>query len=301
MSSQTYTNAYLLTENPDTGSFTTTEQVQGSATIDDPTGSTLEFGSPIEYSDSYNTITLLFDGPVTENGVTVGFAAVDPTSGAIYLFTDDTIPANTDLVIDTGDPYTICFVGGTKIATPSGDRLIETLAIGDLVTTLDGRAKPVKWIGRQAVSKTDAGPSRANPIRVRAGALGDNLPASDLLISPDHALLIDGVLVHACALVNGVSIVRETKMPDSFTYYHIEMDEHALIMSEGVASETFVDNIQRRSFDNYVEYEMLYPQGERVPELMFPRAKSQRQVPYATRTRLLQNAATMYGEIAQAA
>jgi hypothetical protein len=301
MSSQTYTNAYLLTENKNTGSFTTTEQVQGSATINDPSGSTLEFGSPVIYSDSYNTLTLLFDGPVTENGVTVGFAAVDPASGAIYLFTDETIPANTDLVIDTGDPYTICFVGGTNIATPAGDRAIETLAIGDMVITLDGTAKPVKWIGRQAVNKAGAGATRATPIRIRAGALGNDLPAADLLVSPDHALLIDGVLVHASALVNGVSIVRETSMTESFTYYHIEMDEHALIMSEGVASETFVDNIQRRAFDNFAEYELLYPQGARVPELMLPRAKSQRQVPFATRTRLLQQAAVMYGEVAQAA
>ncbi len=289
MATETYDNAYLLSENYATGSFTTTEQISGSATIDDPTGTTLYFGTPFEYTDSYNTITLLYDGPVTENGVDVGFAGVDPATGAVYLFTDETIPAGTNLVLDVGEPTTICFMQGTAIATPDGERAVEDLAIGDRVCTADGSMQEVKWIGRQSVTTSAAVPAHVKPVRIRAGALGAHLPVRDLLVSADHALLIDGALVHASALVNGTTITRELNTPAQFTYYHIETESHALVLAEGVAAETFVDNAGRRGFDNYAEYEALYPVASSVAHMDRPRAKSPRQLPYAVRARMVEN------------
>ena len=106
---------------------------------------------------------------------------------------------------------------GTLVATPDGERAIETLAIGDLVLTNEGRAMPVRWVGRQTVSTRFADPLRVLPIRVAAGALAENLPVRDLLVSPDHALLVDGILVQAGALVNGTTIRRETQVPVVFT------------------------------------------------------------------------------------
>jgi hypothetical protein len=96
-----------------------------------------------------------------------------------------------------------CFMPGTLISTPEGARSVETFKPGDLVITAQGRAVPVRWIGRQTVSRMFGDPMRILPIRITAGALGCNLPARDLLLSPDHALLIDGLLVQAGALVNG--------------------------------------------------------------------------------------------------
>ena len=81
---------------------------------------------------------------------------------------------------------------------------------GELVLTADGRTLPVSWLGVQTVSTVFADKLRVLPIRIKAGALADNVPARDLLVSSDHAMFVDGVLVHAGALVNGTSIVRET-------------------------------------------------------------------------------------------
>ena len=116
--------------------------------------------------------------------------------------------------------------------------------------TSDGRSMPVSWIGRQSVSRVFADPLRVLPIRIKAEALGEGIPARDLLVSPDHALLIDDVLVQAGALVNGISIVRETQVPMEYTYYHVELDDHSLVLAENTPAETFVDNVDRLAFDN---------------------------------------------------
>ena len=293
MSSGTYTNAYLL--NDDKGVFTTLEPV-GAPNMDQISasgGNTLTFGEKLSFNDGYNTITLKFDGPAYVNGHEIGFTAID-SQGDVFLFTDTTVPAGSQVDIAAGEPYTICFMAGTAIATPNGARAVETLAIGDNVVTADGTVQPVKWIGRQTIATHFADPLRVNPIRVRAGALGDNLPVRDLLISPDHALLVDGVLVQAAALVNGLSIVRETPAETGFIYYHVELADHSLILAEGVAAETFVDNVERMAFDNWAEHQALYPQGATVGEMELPRAKSHRQVPQSTRSRLLARAEDLF-------
>ena len=187
----------------------------------------------------------------------------------------------------------ICFLRGTYILTPTGDVLVEDLKIGDLVVTSLAGIQPVRWIGRQTVSLTFADPLRVLPIRIKAGALGDNLPVRDLLVSSGHAILVDDILIQAGALVNGTSIVRETSVPNTFTYYHIELDDHALILAEGVSSETFVDNVDRMAFDNWDEHLALYPEGHAIEEMPFPRAQSHRQVPMAIRRMLSARADAM--------
>ena len=80
------------------------------------------------------------------------------------------------------------------------------------------------------------------------------MPSRDLLLSPDHAVLVDGALIQAGALINGTSIVRETNTPPVFTYYHIEVDDHSLILADHTPAETFIDNIDRMNFDNWAEH-----------------------------------------------
>jgi len=179
-----------------------------------------------------------------------------------------------------------CFCAGARIATPDGERAVETLRIGDRVLTANGGVEPLVWIGRRRVHTRFADPLRLWPVRIAAGALGENLPAQDLLLSPDHALFLDGLLVHAGALVNGRTIVQHRPEGESFSYYHLEIDTHALIRANGALAETFVDNADRMAFDNWTEHETLYPGGRSVPELPYPRAKSARQVPRALRQRL---------------
>ena len=183
-----------------------------------------------------------------------------------------------------------CFMPGTRVRTMEGEAAVETLQRGDLVRTADGATAAVTWIGRATVSTLFADPLRVLPIRVCAGALADNVPDRDLLVSPDHALLIDGVLIQAGALVNGSSIVRETDVPERFTYYHIELASHSLVLAENTPAETFVDNVGRMAFDNFAEYEALYPEGRMIAEMPYPRAKAHRQVPRSIRKRLAERA-----------
>jgi hypothetical protein len=154
---------------------------------------------------------------------------------------------------------------------------------------------PISWVGRQTVSKVFADPIRVLPIRIRAGALGDNVPSRDLLLSPDHAVMLGDVLVQAGALVNDVSILRETDVPQTFTYYHIELEDHSLILAENTPAETFIDNVDRLAFDNWEEHAASHPEGWAIVEMPYPRAKGYRQVPRAIREKLVVRGVALYG------
>jgi hypothetical protein len=227
---------------------------------------------------------------------TTGVATiVNGAQKATLDFQPSTLGAgNLQLVSDGGTGVdvvlAICFMAGTQILTPYGEVAVETLKRGDLVLTADGAVKPVIWLGRQTISTLFADPIRVWPIRVKAGALGENLPSRDLVLSPDHALLVGGVLIHAGALVNGLSIVREGDVPEVFTYFHVELDDHSLILAENTPAETFVDNVERLAFDNWAEHEALYPDGKPIRELPYPRAKARRQVPKDIRAILAERA-----------
>lgn len=179
----------------------------------------------------------------------------------------------------------ICFRPGTRIATPAGPRAVETLSAGDLVLTWEGAARPIRWMGRQTVSARFGG-ARVLPVRIAAGALGAGLPERDLLVSADHALLLEGVLVQAGALLNGTTVTREERVPERFAYWHVELADHSLILAEGVPAETFVDAVSRAAFDNAAEHAALFPDAPPIAPLGLPRAHSARQVPAALRARL---------------
>ncbi|MGP8027157.1 MAG: Hint domain-containing protein [Acidocella sp.] len=159
------------------------------------------------------------------------------------------------------------------ILTDRGDVAVETLTIGDNVITTTGETRPVRWIGRRVVSTRFADPLRVNPVHIKTNALADGVPSRDLLISPDHALLVDGILAQAGALVNGISIVRETEVPESFTYYHVEVADHSLILAEDTPAETFIDNVDRMAFDNWEEYVAVVGETS-ITEMELPRAKA---------------------------
>ena len=231
----------------------------------------------VSNSNNYNFVYLgHFDG---------GWLGVQGAS-TYRFFTNDATAPTTPLTYSTAD-FVVCFLAGTLVATPAGSAVIESLEIGDLVLTADGHAAPVRFVGRQTVASLFTDPLRTYPVRITAGALGEGLPARDLLVSPDHALLLDGVLVQAGALVNGTTIVRAAAMPDRFTYFHVELDDHALILAEGVPAETFVDNVTRRRFDNFAEFAALYgDEAATIAEMDRPRVKSARQLPKGLRERL---------------
>ncbi|WP_420394913.1 Hint domain-containing protein [Nioella sp.] len=174
-----------------------------------------------------------------------------------------------------------CFLAGTSIATVEGEVAVETLAIGDTVLNADGAEVAVKWIGRQTVKTMFKPAERVAPVRFAAGSLGEGLPVSDLTVTADHGMLVDGVICHAGALVNGTTITRVPmeEMGESYTVYHIETEAHEIILANGAPAETFIDNVSRRVFDNYAEFEALYGDVPEMEELPYPRAMSARQVP----------------------
>jgi hypothetical protein len=166
----------------------------------------------------------------------------------------------TDITLANGP----CFRTGTRIRTPAGERAVETLRIGDVVTTLSGAGKPVRWIGRRHYSQGAVQNPGVLPVRIAAGALAPAMPRRDLWVSPEHAMWIDGALVPAHELVNGASVVRDTAVSE-VTYIHLEFDAQEIVFAEGAPSESFVDDDSRQMFDNAEEFGRLYPDAPRTP------------------------------------
>ncbi len=155
-----------------------------------------------------------------------------------------------------------CYCFGTLIHTPRGRTRVENLKIGDKVKTASGMARPIKWIGKRSYGgRFILGQKDILPICIKAGALGDGVPYRDLWVSPHHAMYVEGVLIEARDLVNGVSIVQ-TEAVGTVEYFHIELDSHDVIIANGALSETFIDDDSRCMFHNVHEYAALYPDAQ---------------------------------------
>jgi len=143
-----------------------------------------------------------------------------------------------------------CFAAGTLIDTPEGPVRIERLSIGDRVICGDGVARPVRWRSRRVLSADELRRRPAfRPVRIRRGAFGADLPQADLVVSPQHRIMIDDwraemlfgvdkVLVPAIHLVNDRDIVRDHDL-DEVEYHHIMFDSHQIVISNGLESESF--------------------------------------------------------------
>jgi len=171
------------------------------------------------------------------------------------------------------DRVIVCFVRGTLIATENGDIAVEDLSAGDLVITQSNGPLPLRWIGS---TKRIARRSLA-PIRIKAGALGENTPSQDLLVSPAHRMVVAGwraevlfgepeYLVPAKNLVNDETITVARDL-DEVEYFHIMFDSHEIVMSNGAPSESFYPNQDALSAleeDTRAELLELFPDLERT-------------------------------------
>jgi hypothetical protein len=188
----------------------------------------------------------------------------------------------------------VCFVAGTQIRTPQGERAIETLQPGDLISTANG-VKPVKFVSRNTRHFNELLAVGKSPIRVAASAFGAAGPTADLLMSPSHALCLEGTLIEAAALLGhaGVSRVDEWQS-QQLTYFNIELEQHELIWANGALTESYFSSYRsngfsRQSWDNFDDYRALYGDGELMQELPMPRIAFSRQLPAALRARLQVN------------
>lgn len=183
------------------------------------------------------------------------------TYGSVTL-TDVVLAAGTSsssVEFTSGVISVLCFAAGTRIRTDRGDVAVETLRAGDQVTTLSGEHHPVRWIGERKIDLTrHPEPETAAPVRIRRGAIAEQVPARDLLVSPDHAIYLDGVLISARRLVNGTSITQDIQAR-TVHYFHVELDQHAILLAEDTPAETYLDTGNRDWFVNGGTLVTLHP------------------------------------------
>lgn len=183
----------------------------------------------------YAATTVHYDADNAENG-TVDFldANGDVVSTLSFQNIESVIP---------------CFTPGSMILTEDGEVPVEELEAGDLVFTRDSGFQELRWIGRRDLPpQALSAQPRFNPVRIRRGALGLNLPDRDMLVSPQHRMLVTGpraellfgeheVLVAATHLVGLPGIDRVT--PDGISYLHLLFDAHEIVRADGAWSESF--------------------------------------------------------------
>ncbi|MFV1928575.1 choice-of-anchor L domain-containing protein [Phaeobacter sp. A47a-4a] len=199
-------------------------------------------GQPVAVGD---TVTLA-SGEVIEltpTGLTLTGSQTD-TGANIFSYTVADDDGNTDVGFVTVNttPGVVCFATGTMILTPSGEVPVERLRPGDLVVTADNGPQPLIWSGMRRLGAPElAHMPHVKPIEIRSGAFGNH---STLVVSPQHGLLLsyDGeeVMVRAkhLAEMRG-GVVRVKKGCRSVTYCHLLFEQHQVIFSNGIRSESF--------------------------------------------------------------
>lgn len=142
-----------------------------------------------------------------------------------------------------------CFTPGTLIATPRGEVPVESLREGDRVITRDNGIQQIRWVGQRPMSWQDLALNpHLRPVLIRRGALGNGLPERDMMVSPNHRVLVANdrtqlffdeheVLVSAKHLVAGREVVSVESV--GTTYIHFMFDRHEVVLSDGAWTESF--------------------------------------------------------------
>jgi hypothetical protein len=239
-------------------------------TLQDPDGNTytvLGFNiNEVGGSPSYGTVEgLAFVGGSGEfPPVGVPLTVISNGEGPSYAYDDLATP--------------ICFTRGTKILTPNGEVPVEDLAVGKEVLTLDQGSQPVRWIGKRKLIASDLQTNpKWRPVRICAGALGKGLPKTDLVVSPQHRVLVNSAIVHrmfnvqevlvpAIKLVglDGVNIVEDTR---DVEYWHFLFDAHQVIWSNGAPTESLFpgpETLKAVSPSAHAEIMALFPELEKA-------------------------------------
>ncbi|SDP66524.1 Hint domain-containing protein, partial [Phyllobacterium sp. OV277] len=174
-------------------------------------------GHTFTYITNLGNYTLEFG-----NGVDMALLVFDANSGAVLT---------TQI-----DPNAPCFTPGTLIRTERGDIAVETLDVGDMVVTASGEHRPIIWLGHHTMKRDGSADFlSACPVRIQAGAFGDQMPYADLWLSPGHAIcvrILDEVLIPAGYLINGATIAQVDV--DEVTYWHVELGSHDILLANGL-------------------------------------------------------------------
>ncbi|MQB42139.1 Hint domain-containing protein [Rhizobium sp. ICMP 5592] len=210
-----------------------------------------QFGGTVDTSNT-DTSTIAYNGPGAVSNISVDgqTATFVTTAGDFTLnFAGDLDPSGFILDAATGT-IVLCFVTGTLVHTTQGEIPVEELRVGDIVITASSQQRPIRWIGSAELDCANARePSVCWPIRIAAGALGPNKPAHDLFVSPAHGIrttVVTDVLIPASALVNGATIAQAEC--ERVTYWHVELDEHDILVTNGLPTESYADHGSRNFF-----------------------------------------------------
>jgi hypothetical protein len=220
---------------------------------------------------SANVVMNATDIPVSITGNTLyGLTSNQLATGPLSSPQTNTFdPLSSAPPLDTTPPYLspACFAGGTRIMTAAGFQPIEGLQIGQHVVVA-GSAKDISaspafrrivWIGHCHIDlNRHAMPALVRPIRIVANAFADGMPVRDLLVSPDHAIAVNGILIQARLLLNDATIVRDDRL-QRVEYYHLELDQHDLVLAEGLPTESYLDTGNRGVFENADTPLVLHP------------------------------------------
>ena len=216
-------------------------------------GDQLLLGAEYAGNDSWGDYVILSNSDITQ---------LDGDGSTGFTF------VNQDIYSDTSTSPTMpCFAAGTAISTPTGAVRVEALREGDLVRTVSGEDRPLVWVGHRRVDVArHPTPELVRPIRVSAGAFGVAAPAADLVVSPDHNLFVDGVLVPAKCLVNGRNVVELGVA--AVTYHHIELATHDVVLANNMPAETYLDTGNRTNFDG-ADVVVAHPDFATTPDMNY--------------------------------
>ena len=199
-------------------------------------------GQVIAVADPNNASNTILEGDL--NGDLVADFAIE-LAGVTSVTANDVVTA-------------ACYLAGTRIATERGDVAIDALALGDRVVTASGELRPILWLGHRRINAAKH-PDReaAWPYLVAAGAFAEGVPARDLWLSPRHSVVVGNALVPICELANGLTI---RQVPLSVVeYWHLELATHDIVLAEGLAAETYLDNGNRTAFVNGGDFIEAHP------------------------------------------
>ena len=284
---------FLITDQP-----LTEDRLGLTVEVDPLIGPTLSVN--LNLSDPLNGIPLVGNlaAPLVQQVLDTALVTFDVDVNGTLTFDDALIP---------------CFAKGTKITTKTGSVPVERLHVGDWVFTRDNGFKQIRWIGSATVSKSTL---RANenirPVRIQAGALGEGVPCEDLLVSPQHRVLMKSqitirmfdaseVLVAAKKLLDIDGVTRDDSC-EKVEYFHILFDQHEIIYSNLAPTESLFTGKQALlavGAEARQEILMLFPElrdknhrpnparpipeGKKLKNMIFRHAKNRKRVLSADR------------------
>ncbi len=297
--------ASTITVTPYNGSLLGLDLLSGSRTLvlsslGSPTSGTLfdtdnSFGNDDDGLTTFNGNPVTYIGSGTAQpgirvlGITVPTGTprdlvVFESGGQIYFHYPDGAPNATSMIaviIDIDDtPYDgltpICFCKGSQINTPQGPRRVEDLRPGDLVLDIGGAAVKVVWTGSKTINL--AGPMsmamrrRLAPVRIWADSFGPGLPFADLIVSPQHRVLVSGYSTQLlfgldAALVPAKSLIGSMATQEceahTVTYHHLLCERHCIVLSNGLPTETMLlgqVGLRTLTRDDVEEISLLFPE-----------------------------------------